>query len=189
RRHLAGIAGSGTSEVVVTRVVHTYVHLTPDSPVAEVEAGNTLAPVERVAEWCRTAGTKVIIRPVLDLATQHTRDGYVPSETMREQAILVNRTCVHPWCERPARACDLDHITPYNPNDNTDSPPGQTTSTNLAPLCRHHHRLKTHNGWQYQHLEPSVFLWTSPAGRTYLRTPTGTVAVPRARPTPSAIAS
>ncbi|WP_300683652.1 DUF222 domain-containing protein, partial [Nocardioides sp.] len=45
RRHLAGIAGSGTSEVVVTRVVHTYVHLTPDSPVAEVEAGNTLAPV------------------------------------------------------------------------------------------------------------------------------------------------
>ncbi|WP_366914050.1 HNH endonuclease signature motif containing protein, partial [Nocardioides sp.] len=170
RRHLAGIAGSGTSEVVVTRVVHTYVHLTPDSPVAEVEAGNTLAPVERVAEWCRTAGTKVIIRPVLDLATHYSRDGYVPTETMREQAILINRTCVHPWCDRPARACDLDHITPYE----NQGPPGQTSSANLAPLCRHHHRLKTHSGWQYQHLEPGIYLWTSPAGRAYLRTPTGT---------------
>ncbi|WP_300681213.1 HNH endonuclease signature motif containing protein [Nocardioides sp.] len=169
RRHLAG-----ETPGAVTRVVHTYVHLTPDSPVAQVEAGNTLAPVERVTEWCRTAGTKVIIRPVLDLAAPHTRDGYVPTETMREQAILINRTCVHPWCDRPARACDLDHITPYNPNDNTDSPPGQTTSTNLAPLCRHHHRLKTHSGWQYQHLEPGLYLWTSPSGRTYLRTTTGT---------------
>ncbi|WP_300678791.1 HNH endonuclease signature motif containing protein [Nocardioides sp.] len=165
RRHLAG-----ETPGAVTRVVHTYVHLTPDSPVAHIEAGNTLAPVERVAEWCRTAGTKVIIRPVLDLATPHTRDGYVPTETMREQAILINRTCVHPWCDRTARASDLDHITPYNPS----GPPGQTTSTNLAPLCRHHHRLKTHSGWQYQHLEPGIYLWTTPAGRHYLRTPSGT---------------
>ncbi|WP_300681042.1 HNH endonuclease signature motif containing protein [Nocardioides sp.] len=171
RRQLAGSAEETPD--AVTRVVHTYVHLTRDSSIAQVEAGNTLAPVERVAEWCRTAGTKVIIRPVLDLAAPHTRDGYVPSETMREQAILINRTCVHPWCEHPARACDLDHITPYNPS----GPPGQTSSTNLAPLCRHHHRLKTHSGWQYQHLEPGVFLWTTPAGRQYLRTPTGTTAL------------
>ncbi|WP_300682829.1 HNH endonuclease signature motif containing protein [Nocardioides sp.] len=171
RRQLAGSAEETPG--AVTRVVHTYVHLAPDSPIAHVESGNTLAPVERVAEWCRTAGTKVIIRPVLDLATPHTRDGYVPTEVMREQAVLINRTCVHPWCDRPARACDLDHIRPYT----KDGPPGQTTSTNLAPLCRHHHRLKTHSGWQYQHLEPGVFLWTTPAGRHYLRTPSGTTVV------------
>ncbi|WP_300682968.1 HNH endonuclease signature motif containing protein [Nocardioides sp.] len=172
RRQLAGSAEETPD--AVTRVVHTYVHLTPDSPIAHIEAGNTLAPVERVAEWCRTAGTKVIIRPVLDLAESHTRDGYVPSETMREQAILINRTCVHPWCDRPARASDLDHITPYE----NQGPPGQTTSTNLAPLCRHHHRLKTHSGWQYQHLEPGIYLWTSPAGRSYLRTQTGSTSLP-----------
>jgi hypothetical protein len=66
--------------------------------------------------------------------------------------------------------CDLDHITPYD----EDGPPGQTSTQNLAPLCRGHHRLKTHGAWTYTMLEPGTFLWRSPYGYSYLRDPRGT---------------
>jgi hypothetical protein len=47
---------------------------------------------------------------------------------------------------------------------------GGTTSTdNLAPLCRKHHRLKTHVGWTYTSPEPGTYLWVSPHGYTYRR--------------------
>jgi hypothetical protein len=77
---------------------------------------------------------------------------------------------VHPWCQRPARCCDLDHIVPYDP----DGPPGQTSTLNLALLCRRHHRLKTHGGWTYSMICPGVFLWRSPHGHWWLRDRTGT---------------
>ena len=49
-------------------------------------------------------------------------------------------------------------------------PGGPTSTTNLAPLCRAHHRMKTHCGWTYEpatttdHGVPTAFTWTSPAG-------------------------
>ena len=87
-----------------------------------------------------------------------------------EHVRLRDKTCVHPYCNRPARSCDLDHIEPY---DNT-GPPGQTSTDNLACLCRLHHRMKTHGGWTYTMVEPGVFLWRNPHGHTYLRDHTGT---------------
>ncbi|MGH3444346.1 MAG: hypothetical protein ACRDPB_03115 [Nocardioidaceae bacterium] len=50
----------------------------------------------------------------------------------------------------------------------------QTSTDNLAPLCRRHHRIKTHGRWSYQMLEPGTFLWTSPHHQHYLREATGT---------------
>ena len=55
---------------------------------------------------------------------------------------------------------DLDHVTAY-----TDG--GPTTPSNLAPLCRRHHRLKTHSAWTYHRTGPLSFLWTSPLGIDY----------------------
>jgi hypothetical protein len=49
-----------------------------------------------------------------------------------------------------------------------------TCTCQLAPLCRRHHRLKTHGGWTYTILEPSSYLWSSPHGYQYLRDHTGT---------------
>ncbi|NUR09547.1 MAG: HNH endonuclease, partial [Nocardioidaceae bacterium] len=62
-----------------------------------------------------------------------------------------------------ARACDLDHITPYEEH----GPPGQTSPANLAPLCRRHHNQKTHHGWHYTR-EPDGYRWFSPLGREHL---------------------
>ena len=58
----------------------------------------------------------------------------------------------------------------------------KTSSENLGPLCRRHHRLKTfHSGWSYTQLDPGTYLWRSPHGYHYLRDQDGTseVTVPR----------
>ena len=54
-------------------------------------------------------------------------------------------------------------------------PPGQTRPDNLAPLCRRHHRAKTHAGWHYRRNPDGTYTWHSPHGRTTPSAPDGTV--------------
>jgi hypothetical protein len=168
-----------------------YVHLSedalrsgdPDAPAWLENAGGQLVTAGQVAQWCgvsagstthstgsTTHGAKVTVKPVVDLNQPLTSAGYQPSAAVVDHVRLRDRTCVHPWCQRPARSCDLDHIVPWDP----DGPPGQTTTLNLALLCRRHHRLKTHGGWTYTMIRPGAFLWRSPYGHTWLRDQTGT---------------
>ncbi|MCW2851967.1 MAG: putative endonuclease, partial [Nocardioides sp.] len=91
-----------------------------------------------------------------------------PSPTTAEVVRLRDRTCVFPHCTRPARACDLDHVIAHAAG-------GATCECNLAPLCRHHHRLKTHAGWTYRSVGPGVYVWRDPHGQTFLTTRTGTL--------------
>ena len=63
-----------------------------------------------------------------------------------------------PGCRRPASQCDLDHVVAY--------PAGGTCADNLAPLCRYHHRLKTHANWRVPSTGGGIC--AGPArGRTY----------------------
>src|SRR5699024_9914283 len=55
--------------------------------------------------------------------------------------------------------------------------PGPTTTSNLAALCRSHHRLKTHSAWTYAMVAPGMFEWTSPHGHHYLRDRHGTTSL------------
>ena len=48
-------------------------------------------------------------------------------------------------------------------------PIGATTTSNLFPLCRGHHRLKTTGGWRYIPLDHDQIVWISPAGRVHRR--------------------
>ncbi|MCW2856271.1 MAG: endonuclease [Marmoricola sp.] len=149
------------------RSVTLFVHLAPDahqSGLATVEnKGPNLVTLEQVKTWCAEAN--VTLRPVIDLNTSITSTGYQPSKTIREQVIVRDKTCVFAYCNRSARSADLDHIEPYDP----DKPPDQTTTSNLASLCRPHHRLKTFGGWNYTQIEPGTYLWRSPHGYQYLR--------------------
>jgi hypothetical protein len=126
----------------------------------EVENTRTTVTPEQLKVWCQQAGTKVTVRPVLDLNENLTTDSYEATERQKEQAWLTHPTCVFPHCTRPSRGKDTDHITEY--------PRGRTTSWNLAPLCRRHHRLKTHTAWTYVRTGPRTFTWTSPMGHTYV---------------------
>ena len=156
-----------------------YVHVDVD----DLEAG-TGGTVERlgagslhlIEDWLRRVGS-VRVRPVLDLARgssiADSVDRHDPPAWMRELVVLRDQTCVFPGCSVDARRCDLDHLTPYRDPDDPDDPgpPGQTSPANLAPLCRRHHRAKTHGRWTYRVTAPATYTWTSPLGHTYLREP------------------
>ena len=94
-------------------------------------------------------------------------EAYEIPDRIREQVILTDTSCIWPWCTRRARRCDLDHRQPHSRG-------GPTCACNLAPLCRRHHRHKTHHRWTYQTLGRGVYQWTSPHGHRYLRDRTGT---------------
>lgn len=72
-------------------------------------------------------------------------------------------TCIFPGCRTPSTRCDLDHTIPHAEH-------GPTHPRNLAPLCRHHHRLRHLTGWRYRRTEEGDHEWVSPLGHRY-RTP------------------
>ena len=118
------------------------------------------------------------MHPVIDLADHIHTEAYEVPDRLATQARLRDHTCVFPHCTRRARRCDHDHVIPHHQG-------GPTCTCNIAPLCRRHHRLKTHAGWTYRVLEPGSYLWTSPHGHTYHRDNSGTLDVsPKARHKP-----
>jgi hypothetical protein len=160
------------------RIMLTY-HLTDAAllgidPVGFDLDGRALLD-QLVRQWCARDDVLLTIQPLLRVGgcagnkehEGHASDDYRPSPQDELEVQLRDRTCVHPYCTRPARRCDCDHVIPYARG-------GPTCPCNLAPLCRHHHRLKTHAGWRYTILEPGYYLWSDPYGQHFLRGPDGT---------------
>jgi hypothetical protein len=137
-------------EVNVTVPLASLLGLT-DEP-AEV-AG--LGPVP--AEVARTLAADATWRAWLTRAdgtvVKTSTDGYRPSAALARLVRAREPYCRMPGCARPADQCDLDHAVPW--------PAGPTTASNLGPLCRRHHQLKTHYGWE---LDPELQVWRTPAG-------------------------
>ncbi|GAB3019509.1 hypothetical protein GCM10011376_29260 [Nocardioides flavus (ex Wang et al. 2016)] len=148
-------------------------------PTGRMENGQRLVLLEQIRSWCGGSRTQVTIKPVIDLNTPLAAQGYAIPDRIREQVILRDRTCVFPFCTRPARGCDIDHITEYDHTAEAEGrpQPGPTTTDNLATLCRFHHRVKTHSPWHYAMVAPGVFEWTSPRGHHYRRDRYGATAI------------
>jgi hypothetical protein len=163
-------------------------------PVARVAGGGAgVTPGARstavVEQWLTdlAPGAQVTLTPVVDLTARYAVNAYEVPDRLRTQVEhRDDHGCRFPWCGRTGRY-DLDHIDPYqwtDPDhpDEPDPPPGQTSTDNLARLCRFHHRVKTHTTWTYQR-DPDpdpggpgsdVLRWTSPLGRRYTVDETGT---------------
>jgi hypothetical protein len=171
---------------VEPRQVVLYVHLSEvalrDSgidPVARLERGSSLVSVDQVRSWCGRSDTRVTVTPVIDPdACTWSGSDAVPGR-IKEKVAIRDHTCAFPWCSRPARTCDHDHVLPRGRN-------GPTCSCNIAPLCRRHHRLKTHSPWRYVVVDPGTYLWTSPHGYQFLKDPVGTHDVTDRAPRPAA---
>ena len=169
-------------------VLHLHLHesaITGAGGIGRVE--NTRSPVtaEQIRTWCGHPDAQVTVKPVLDLADHVHVEAYEVPDRIAEAVALRDVTCVFPWCTRPARrlhpdqhACDRDHVVPH-------AREGPTCSCNIAPLCRRHHRLKTHGGWTYTVLEPGTYLWSSPHRYHYLRDHTGTLDITADRRSPA----
>ncbi|MCW2819749.1 MAG: endonuclease, partial [Marmoricola sp.] len=125
--------------------------------------------------WCANPDTQITVRPVIDIEHLVHVEAYEVPDRLQEQAQLRDHTCVFPWCSAPARRCDCDHVIAHADD-------GPTCSRNLAPLCRRHHRLKTHATWTYTSISPGTYLWSSPHGYQFLRDHTGSHDVTTERP-------
>ncbi len=165
---------------LVATVLLTEANLLGIDPVA-TDADQRAHLDQVIRAWSGRPEMRLVVKPIRIQGPETVCDGSVehderalsthdPTRTDRERVEARDRTCVHPHCTRPARLCDCDHIIPFDEG-------GVTCRCNLAPLCRHHHRLKTVAGWRYLMLAPGFYLWTDPFGLRYLRTPDGTTAV------------
>ncbi|GHS88874.1 hypothetical protein AGMMS50218_13760 [Actinomycetota bacterium] len=104
-------------------------------------------------------------RTVADMTSR----SYRPRAQLAAYVVARDSTCRFPGCHVPAWRCDLDHIVPF---DDRRPAVEQTTAGNLQPLCRFHHRLKTHGGWRVER-DPltAATTWTSPTGQGYVCSP------------------
>ncbi|GAA1814462.1 hypothetical protein GCM10009812_03890 [Nocardioides marinus] len=173
---LRGNEGPGTPEV------------DPDTGMlglhlARLENHHQTLTADTVREWLAVPGTQVVVKPVINLADQIAVDCYEIPDRISTRVKLKRTTCVFPHCTRTSARVDLDHIEEYVPPDQ-GGPPGQTSTDKLAPLCRRHHRAKTHPSpastnsttvaWDYHQLTPTTWLWTSPHDIRFLVHPDGT---------------
>jgi Domain of unknown function (DUF222) len=116
-------------------------------------------------EWLRQR--RVQIMPVArgSCEHEHAEARYRPSRKLQHLIKARNARCTAPGCGRPAARCDLDHTVAWDKG-------GLTCECGLAPLCRHHHRVKQAQGWQLSQPEPGVLVWHTPSGRSYTTRPT-----------------
>ncbi len=125
----------------VKRPVTLYLHLSEDAlessvgKVGRCENARTPITADTIRSWCGNPAVALTVKPVIDLADHVRVDAYEVPNRLKERVALRDLGCVFPWCTRPARGCDHDHAIPHNAG-------GSTCSCNVAPLCRHHHRLE-----------------------------------------------
>jgi hypothetical protein len=95
------------------------------------------------------------------VVTDLGRRAYRPSSQLAALVRARNPRCVFPGCSQPSYRCDLDHLNRWSDG-------GTTTLSNLAPLCRRHHRAKDEAGWRVgRSADETAYEWTSPRGHTY----------------------
>ncbi len=88
------------------------------------------------------------------------RESYIPPQPLVDFLTARDRTCRFPGCSQPARVSDIDHAIPWEEG-------GLTSPENLGLLCRRHHRMKTHDGWNLESFADGSCKWTSPAGKEF----------------------
>ncbi|MFB9317777.1 HNH endonuclease signature motif containing protein [Cryptosporangium minutisporangium] len=99
------------------------------------------------------------------VVTDLGRTTYRPTARLAALIRATYPTCMFPGCSQPAYRCDLDHNV-----RRIDG--GPTSTANIVPLCRRHHRAKDEAGWELvHHPDTGVCTWTSPAGHTYTVAP------------------
>ncbi|MDQ1122573.1 hypothetical protein QE412_001146 [Microbacterium trichothecenolyticum] len=105
-----------------------------------------------------TSWVRVLTHPLTGVPLALDRSTYRVPTALRRWLGVTSPTCVFPGCGRSARECDLDHLTAWAEG-------GVTDDDNLAPECRHHHRLRHETRWDPSR-DPDTgdLRWTSPLG-------------------------
>ncbi len=141
-------------------------HCTPDSPIARME-GHGPVTVAYVRHLVSHIAGQVRVQPVIDLNQGASVDAYEIPHKLREAVHLIHPADVFPYAANLTKNVDIDHQIPYSEG-------GKTSTDNLGPLTRTHHRIKTHAGWEVRQPFPGIVIWRDPHGAHYLVDQTGT---------------
>lgn len=99
-------------------------------------SGGAVIPADLARAIATSEGAtwfRLLTDPAGDPVALSTKS-YSPTETIWRHVVATQPTCTHPACDRPSVECELDHQIPW--------PAGDTSTTNLRPLCRRHHKTK-----------------------------------------------
>ncbi len=154
---LAGVLGAkGSVGVTVGVLVPVLTLLGGDEP-GILEGHGPIDPdaARRLAAHAPSF-IRILTHPVTGTIIDIDRTRYTPPADLKRMVQLRDQVCTFAGCGRPAKECDIDHTIAW-----TDD--GKTAETNLASLCRHHHRLKHESKWSVKR-QHGTSIWTSPTG-------------------------
>ncbi|GAA2224878.1 hypothetical protein GCM10010413_18920 [Promicromonospora sukumoe] len=116
---------------------------------------------------------RLVTDPFTGVLRDYSTTTYQPGKVLRGAVEARDATCTFPGCDTSATWCDLDHIEPFDRDQRSSAEgvrDGQTRASNLHPLCRRHHLLKTHAGWGVvRDATTGITTWTTPSGRAATR--------------------
>lgn len=162
-RTRAGAAATGAVQPRINVTVPVLTLLGLDDEPAELEGygpidGDTARRLTAHARSMR----RILVHPETGAALSYGREHYRAPADLDGFVRVRDGQCRFPGCSRRADRADLDHTTAWAHG-------GETAASNLAALCRHHHRLKHEAGWRVALEERGIMRWTSPVGHV-LRT-------------------
>jgi hypothetical protein len=161
---LLGRAGAraGHTQVIVTMSAASLAGVS-GAPAELVGHGPITAEHARRLAGGDVRWRRLLTDPIDGTAVDLGASTYRPSSRLARLVQVRDGTCRFPGCRRAAARCDIDHTEAF--------PSGATVADNLACLCRHHHLLKHHGGWQVEHLDGARLRWTSPVGHVFVTEP------------------
>ena len=152
---------SGRGTVIIHTTLESLTRMTNDAgdlagygPVVR-DIARQVAEKQSDAEWQWILDDEVTGLPIANGTTRRR-----PTTQQRRDIEARNPTCIHPGCRMPAQQSDIDHRIQHTQG-------GPTHLDNLAPLCRHHHRLKDETTWNYKAIANGDYQFTTPLGHTY----------------------
>ena len=132
--------------------------------------GTSEVPAEDVRDLLVGPDADVMLRrlvtdPLTGQLLDVGRSSYVPSGRLKDFIIIRDGRCRFPGCTRRAANADIDHAVAWNQH-------GETSRANLGALCRRHHLLKTHAGYNITQSETDgTCTWHTPSGATIEHAP------------------
>ena len=130
--------GAGPRPQLIIRASLDTLAGLPGAPAGEIDGGGTVpaATVRRYA--CDTAIIRITGRGELEHELSHATRTIPPSTRRALEAR--DQHCVFEGCDRRLNWCDGHHLVWWIKG-------GPTTLSNLALLCRQHHRMVHEEGW------------------------------------------
>lgn len=112
---------------------------------------------DQESTWYRMLTDKA--RTCIELSTA----SYRPTKPIWRQVVARDHTCIYPGCTRPSVQVELDHREEF--------PEGETSTQNLEPLCKRHHRVKHADGFRVLRQGDGSYLWITRRGSRFRTSP------------------